>query len=33
MKTRIADIDQAVSQEILAFGRAIGGDLTLVANV
>jgi len=30
---RIPAIDMALSQEILAFGRAIGGDLSLVANI
>jgi len=29
---RIPAIDKAISQEILAFGKAIGGNLSLVAN-
>ena len=31
--SRVGAIDQAVSQEILAFGRSIGGNLALVANL
>jgi len=30
---RIPDIDKAVSQEIIAFGKSIGGNLSLVANL
>jgi len=31
--SRVPAIDTAVSQEILAFGRSIGGNLSLVANL